>query len=714
MRRIHNYLMRTAGFAVRHIACVATVLVGSVTFALATTPETASEVSVEPHLELNGDISLQDNWTVYRNVIIPAAKFANSSCRLVNVDAAAESISLPDIWGPSFTSDVTTGHGTATYCIEVTLPQSTKFLALRMGTTRSIYQIYALSENAEGKDSEPLLLHSNGDPSTAKDVVPNNPTAPVVTLPLGVQHIKFVVQLANYVHKQGGIVDVPRIGYLQHFDSMQRRESALPTALILVLLVVSVGTLIVGRSYDHSVGHIIFALLTATSAFRTFFVSNLVWDYFPSFSESRKYDIEYLSLYMMAAAYYAFICYLFRDGRVLFIDKLVYAMSAVFCILAIFVAPFAPPGSTTLLREPFQLVWVVICIVLGGTMLRALLFDEHAKKDALVVLIAALSTFAYEVLTSMKIIHSSMELSNLLIIFVTSLHIRAFVLKFRRVEIERNALTTNLRDANEVLKSKASELGRALQLAEVASKAKTEFLATMSHELRTPLNAIIGFSEMMKLQVFGPLGHQKYETYSKDINDSGTHLLDLVSDILDLSRVEAGSDVLFEEHVQVREIATQVLTSTRMLADKSGIRCTLEAPDNLPLLNVDERKIRQILTNLVSNAIKFNVPDGNVAIHLSCDAAGYYISVRDSGIGMSESDIPKALARFEQVDGKLNRKYEGLGIGLSIVKALTEQHDGLLSVRSAVDVGTVVTVTLPIERCIFAAEGAAPRGLSVA
>lgn len=702
MQRLQDAFLWTARVAVWHVACVAAILVGSVTLASAATTENAREVSAEPHFGLSEDTSLKDNWTVYRGAIIPAAKFANSNCRLANVKTVAQSISLPDIWGPSFTSDVSTGHGTATYCVEVALPQTSKFLALRMGTTRSIYKIYALRENSEGKDEKPFLLHSNGNPTDAKYSVANNPTAPVITLPLGARHIKIIVQLANYVHKQGGIVDVPQIGYLQHLDSMQRRESALPTALILVLLIVSVGTLIVGRSYDHSTGHVIFAALTATSAFRTFFVSNLIWDYFPSFSESRKYDIEYLSLYMMAAAYYAFICYLFRDGRVLFIDKLVYAMSAAFCVVAIFVAPFAPPGSITLLREPFQLVWVVICVVLGGTMLRALLFDEHAKKDALVVLIAALSTFAYEVLTSMKIIHSSMELSNLLIIFVTSLHVRAFVLKFRRVENERNALTKNLRDANEVLQARASELGHALRLAEVASHAKTEFLATMSHELRTPLNAIIGFSEVMKLEMFGPLGNEKYTTYSKDINESGVHLLDLVSDILDLSRVESGSDILFEERVQVREVAAQVLKSTKIQADKCDVRCSIDAPENLAMLMADERKIRQILTNLVSNAIKFNVPNGTVTVKLSNDASGFCISVRDSGIGMSESDIPKALARFVQVDGNLNRKYEGLGIGLSIVQALAEQHGGMINVNSKPDVGTEVTVVFPVERCVAA------------
>ncbi|MGV8996615.1 MAG: sensor histidine kinase [Parvibaculaceae bacterium] len=677
------------------------IFVGGLTSASAENLGIATDNIVKPHFDQSQDFPLSDDWTVYRNVIIPAAKFANNSCVLADMKTVAQSISLPDIWGPALTADVSTGHGTATYCVEIELPQTTKFLALRMGTTRSIYQIYAVETDSEGKTERPVLLHSNGDPSDAQNTAANNPTAPVIALPRGATHLKLVVQLANYVHKQGGIVDIPQVGYLQYLDSMQRRESALPTALILVLLIVSVVTLIVGRSYDYSGGHAIFAALTATSAFRTFFVSNLVWDYIPSFSEARKYDFEYLSLFMITAAYYAFICYLFRNGKVLRIDKFVYVMSAAFCAFAFFAAPFFPPGTITLLREPFQILWGVICVVLVTTVIRTLLFDKQAKMDALIVLIAALSTFAYEFLSSMKVIHSSMELSNLLIIFVTSLHIRAFVLKFRRGEQERNALTQNLREANEILKTRAHELGNALKLAEVASHAKTEFLATMSHELRTPLNAIIGFSELMNLEIFGPLGNEKYVSYSKDINESGTHLLDLVSDILDLSRVEGGSDTLFEEQVHVGDIAAQVLKSTKVLADKSGVQCSLDVSGSLPKLIADERKIRQILTNLVSNAIKFNNPDGTVSVKLHCDAKGFSISVHDNGIGMSESDIPKALTRFGQVDGNLNRRYEGLGIGLSIVQALTEQHGGALDVKSKLNVGTTMTVVLPIDRCVF-------------
>ncbi|MDO8838265.1 MAG: HAMP domain-containing sensor histidine kinase [Parvibaculum sp.] len=645
-------------------------------------------------------MSLADGWTVYRDAIVPAERFAAAGCLLPDPALAAKPVSLPDIWGPALTADVTTGHGVATYCIDLVLPQTSQFLALSMGTTRSIYAIHAVAKAADGSVRD-HLLHQNGDPARAQQLVANNPTAPVIALPHDLRQFRLVVQLANHVHKQGGIVDVPRIGFLQEMDSMQRRASALPTAIVLVMLVVAAATLVVGRSYDRYGGHVIFAGLAAATAFRVFFVSNLVWDYLPEFSEARKYDLEYLSLFLIAPAYYAFIFYLFRDGRVLWIDKLIYAVSAAFCLFALVGAPFFAPGTITLLREPFQLLWAVIALSLGTTLVRTLLLQRNARRDALVVLVAAAATFGYEVLSSMKVVTSSMELSSLLIIFVTTLHVRAFVLKFRRTERERDELTHNLKEANTVLAARADELGRTLQLAEQASRAKTEFLATMSHELRTPLNAIIGFSEIMKHEMFGPLGNARYADYAKDINESGSHLLDLVSDILDISRVESGTDSLNEEEVRVEKVARQVLDTVKLKAERAGVACRIEMPAGLPSVRADERKIRQIVTNLVGNAIKFNVPGGTVAVTLACDAGGYSIAVSDTGIGIAQHDIPKALSRFGQVEGHLSRTYEGLGLGLSIVQSLTDQHGGRLALESEPGRGTIVTVILPPGRCRF-------------
>lgn len=693
---------RSPGKRRRTVFMTALFVLGVAASAASTLPAAArSDAASQPAAESLAEgemLPLSDNWTVYRGALLAETRFA-SGCALPETGLASQTVSLPDVWGPALTMDVSTGHGVATYCLDVALPPTSEFFALSMGTTRSIYAIHAVSKGRYG-ELKLQLLHQNGNPSHAEQTVAVNPTAPVIALPHDLREFRLVVQLANYVHKQGGIVDVPTIGFLQKMDSMQRRASALPTALTLVLLLVAIAAIAVGRAAGNSRGHFIFAALCAASALRVFLVSNLIWDYLPSFPEARKYDLEYLSLFLIAPAYYAFICYLFREGRVIWIDKFIYGVSAAFCLFALFGAPFFEPGTVTLLREPFQALWGVIILTVGVIILRALLMETEARKDALIVLLAALVYFVFEVLSSAKIIAASMELSNLVIVFVTTLHIRAFVLKFRRVENERDALHRNLVEANTVLEARAADLSRALGLAEQASRAKSEFLATMSHELRTPLNAIIGFSETMKLELFGPLGHDKYADYAKDINNSGTHLLDLVSDILDISRVESGTDTLCEEEVRIEAVAQQVLDATGVQAAAANVACRLDAPAGLPPVFADERKIRQIVTNLVGNAIKFNRPGGTVTVSLAAAPDGYRIAVADTGIGIAERDIPKALARFGQLEDQLSRKYEGLGLGLSIVQALTGQHGGGLAIDSKPGHGTTVTITLPPERCL--------------
>ncbi len=396
---------------------------------------------------------------------------ATGGCGLSLPGLDPRAVSLPDIWGPALTTDVSTGHGVATYCRDIVLPNTSQFLALSMGTTRSVYDIHAVSKGRHG-ELKLTLLHRNGNPAAAEHMVPVNPTAPVIALPHDLREFRLVVHLANYVHKQGGIVDVPEIGFLQKMESMQRRASAFPTALTLVLLLAAGAAIAVGRGAGNSRGHFIFAALCAASALRVFLVSNLVWDYLPAFPEARKYDLEYFSLFLIAPAYYAFICYLFRDGKVIWLDRFIYAVSAAFCLFALFGAPFFAPGTITLLREPFQALWALIILAVGGMILRTIFTDIEARRDALIVLLAAAVYFVYEILTSMKIVGASMELSsNLVIVFVTALHIRAFVLKFRRVEGERDALHRNLLETNEALEARADELSHALGLAEAGERA---------------------------------------------------------------------------------------------------------------------------------------------------------------------------------------------------------------------------------------------------
>ena len=265
--------------------------------------------------------------------------------------------------------------------------------------------------------------------------------------------------------------------------------------------------------------------------------------------------------------------------------------------------------------------------------------------------------------------------------------------------VERNRAEAALLAAKQEAERSAEMARAALVEAQAADRAKTEFLANMSHELRTPLNAIIGFSDMMQNGLVGADDDSKYKEYARDIHDSGQHLLEVINDILDLAKIEAGELQLHEQVVSVHRIAHSCLTIIKERAHESGLTLTHDLPEDLPAVNADERKFKQILINLLSNAVKFTPEGGRIELKAETDDAGRLaVSVIDSGIGMDEQDIPKALAPFWQVDSDLSRKYEGTGLGLPLTKALVELHGGTLTIASEVDVGTTVTVLLPASR----------------
>ncbi len=249
----------------------------------------------------------------------------------------------------------------------------------------------------------------------------------------------------------------------------------------------------------------------------------------------------------------------------------------------------------------------------------------------------------------------------------------------------------------------------AKEQAEVANRTKSEFLANMSHELRTPLNAIIGFSELIESEILGPVGNGSYRDYAGDIRESGRHLLDLINDILDLSKVESGSDELLEESIEVAEATRSVLMMVKRRAEKGGVELETEVPDDLPPLRADSRKLKQILVNLLSNGVKFTDTGGRVTLRAWCRPdSGHVFQIVDTGIGISLQDIPKALSPFQQIDSELNRKYEGTGLGLPLTKALVELHGGTLDLQSQVGIGTTVTVRFPAERVAVLRDDAGP------
>lgn len=255
----------------------------------------------------------------------------------------------------------------------------------------------------------------------------------------------------------------------------------------------------------------------------------------------------------------------------------------------------------------------------------------------------------------------------------------------------------------------STALRRAKEEAEAASRSKSAFLAAMSHELRTPLNAIIGFSDMMRGETLGPLGAERYREYSALIGDSGRHLLDVINDVLDVSRIETGALTLDEGVVDLEQTVDAALSMIRDRAEAAHLSLGADLPRPAPRLRGDARRIKQILLNLLSNAVKFSTDGGAVNVTAAVDdRGGLRVVVADTGIGMAPEDIPTALEVFGQVDSRLERRFEGTGLGLPLSASLMALHDGRLDVDSAPGQGTRVTLTFPAQR-VLAAEAPAPR-----
>ena len=272
-------------------------------------------------------------------------------------------------------------------------------------------------------------------------------------------------------------------------------------------------------------------------------------------------------------------------------------------------------------------------------------------------------------------------------------------IRAREAELEANR--DRLEETIDVLR--ASQ-GRIVELAESyeqekiraeqASQSKSEFLANMSHELRTPLNAINGFSDIMKKEMFGPLGDPRYREYVSDILFSGQHLLSLINDILDMSKIEAGKMTLNVETLSIDQMIQQVLRIVRGRADENRLKLHY-TPAEAQDIEADPRAVKQVLLNLATNAIKFTPEGGSVTVQVDPRATGLIVHVIDTGIGISEADIARLAQPFEQIDSQHSRQHEGTGLGLALSKSLVELHGGNFGITSELGKGTTVTFTLP-------------------
>ena len=243
------------------------------------------------------------------------------------------------------------------------------------------------------------------------------------------------------------------------------------------------------------------------------------------------------------------------------------------------------------------------------------------------------------------------------------------------------------------------QLAQARKQAEEANEEKSKFLANISHELRTPLNAIIGFSEIMKDEVMGPINNPRYKEYVNDINISGIHLLSLINDILDFSKANAGKLSLDIQETDVTKLMKQSVRIVRPRADEAGVKLIERMPQDHCILKTDQKRLKQVLLNLFSNAVKFTPAGGFITLYAWKDVArnSLVIEVQDTGIGIEEKDISKVMATFGQIESNLSRKYEGTGLGLPLCNKLVQLMGGSMHIKSQIGEGTTVAVVLPYD-----------------
>ena len=306
-----------------------------------------------------------------------------------------------------------------------------------------------------------------------------------------------------------------------------------------------------------------------------------------------------------------------------------------------------------------------------------------------VVVYAAMSA---QLIHPVETIMACLLLAALPFFVYVSTHLNQSAVAFLSFRTEKDWLIAEL----ETAKSMSDEARRR---AEEANLAKSRFLASMSHELRTPLNAILGFSEVMGSEVLGPIGNATYREYAKDIHDSGQHLLDLINEILDLSRIEAGRYQLHEEPLHLADTVEECCHMMELKARNKDLRIIQQFEPGLPRLYADERAMRQITLNLLSNAVKFTPTGGEIRVKVGWTAGGgQYLSIKDNGPGIPQDEIPVVLAAFGQGSIAIKSAEQGTGLGLPIVQGLVAMHDGEFELRSKMREGTEAIAIFPRAR----------------
>ncbi len=629
----------------------------------------------------DGSVPLDGHWRVYHG------RWAHE------IDGATPAVrSMPERW----TNAGIAGHGYATYALTLTLPPAAdgERYAIDTGYFYTAYRVYANGE----------LIASSGAPSATAEGEVQRVYSLLAPLPAGARTVDLRFEVSNHLRKSGGVFMAPSVGLERAMAASRAWHVAFAFVLLGAMLFAAAYHFLVYWLTPNARSSLWFGAAATVLAVRSALIEPLAPSFHPFLGQDWLWRINFAATLLVIPAVYSFFTLTFPDHV-----RARYAWPLHVLCGAGAVAAFilgADAGAWAIRMMEYYLAPLVLVYLTYGVT-RAAWDRVPGAQIAAFGWVLSAATATHDILLDINVIATNINLVpfgfiGFLLCLSGTLAARSHD-ALRRTALRNDDLELAVADRTQELRAKVAELEasqvaleQARREAVSANVAKSRFLATMSHELRTPLNSILGFSDIIRNETMGPVGDRRYLDYAGHIHDSGSHLLTLIGDVLDISRIEAGKVELRKEPLDLGEVCMAALRHAATRERRAGEAVATVFAPRLPLVNADERAVMQMVINLVSNAMKFTPADGRITLSTLVRAdGGASVEVVDSGVGMEAADIPKALALFSQVDEGHARRHEGTGLGLPIVKSLIELHGGRLHLTSEKGKGTTVRLDFP-------------------
>lgn len=625
--------------------------------------------------------SLADGWSIYAGRIVEP--------RIAATLEGAEPVTMPHIWKNMSDQGPNGAFGMATYVRHVKLPGPGHYFALVPGKVRMVYHYYAVVAGPGGTH-ELVDLGGNGAPGPDAEADTWGPPR-LMRLNFEADEFDLVVQVSNNSHFLVGMIRVPDVVPAEAARAKVDMQVGTTMAYVGLLVAVGLYTMLLAFWHAGESYYYVGCVMMLTMALRILAIDGLLWLYFPHLPVTIVLRVEYITFFAMVPGLYWLAVGLYPS------EASIKALLAfvVAAVAATAVALWAPLSALFSLRDPYTLLAGVAWLMALATFIRARASRRDGATVALIGLVAIAVAMALDVMLYNRGRPTGTENVPMASMLFAIILMWLFTARYRKEQAERDAMARGLEQANTALQHRAEELDKAQDQAASALQMKASFLANISHEVRTPLNAIIGFSDLLLVQSHAPADVEKQREYLRLIRNNGQQLLTLMTDILSVSDLEAGRFDISPTAADPRDVVDMCVGFVAPAAMEK--RLFLDVQCKNAAMQVDERLMRQAIIKILSNAVKYSPERGVVTVNGRVAGGEYMLTVVDTGPGIAEADLPKAMELFGRPGHAYTASKGGMGLGLPLVSRFMELMGGRMNIDTIQGVGTTVTLTFPLQ-----------------